>query len=63
MQNQNSTTVRKLSRNSSSQETNRRPLPILNREWDAQFNQAPVVKAPQGWNKDYPDVERHLSFH
>lgn len=63
MQNQKSTPARKLSRNSSSLEIKRRPLPMLHREWDAQFNQEPVVKAPQGWNKDYPDVERLFSFH
>jgi len=63
MQNQNIPTKSNSSRNSSFQSKKRRLLTLLHSEWDAQYNPIPVLKAPRGWNKDYPDVERLFSFH
>lgn len=63
MQDQHTTTKSKSSRSSSSQGNKRRQITLLNSEWDAQYNPIPVLKAPRGWNKDYPDVERLFTFH
>lgn len=61
MQNQNTTTITNKGNtvhNASFQNNKRRMATVLHQEWDTQYNPVPVVKAAQGWNKDYPDLER-----
>ena len=58
MQNQKTPTKNKSSRNAFFWNKKRRLLTLLYSEWDAQYNPAPLVTVRQGWNNDYPDLER-----
>lgn len=58
MQTLNTPTKSKPSCNQSSRNKKRRLLTLLNSEWDAQYNPVPLVTVRQGWNNDYPDLER-----
>ena len=63
MQKQTHTPERKSTQKTSSQKNKKRFLTLLHSDWDAEYNPVPMVKTPRSWNKDYPDVERLLSFH